>query len=457
MTSTYTDNLGIEKPATGDRSGTWGTMTNTNMDIIDRNVSGVGAITLSGTTHTLTTTDGSLSDGQFRVLVLGGSPDGTNTITIDPNDQDKFYFVVNNSGQSAIIKQGSGSTVTIADGASDIVFADGAGSGAAVTSLFGPTSAAAAGRTFTAGTITAATAFVPDAADGATLGTTALEFSDLFLADGGVINFGNDQDVTLTHVADTGLTLSAGANLTTLKLTSTEAGSSAGPKLELFRNSSSPAASDVLGVIDFKGENPSSGEESYAEIKAVITEITDTEEDSKLVFSTMVAGSSAENLTVDNTSVKFKVNGTAVANQGFAQNTAMVFYQETAPTGWTKVTSGIDDKALRVQTGSAGGTTGGSVAFETAFASHTPSGTVSTSVGSTTLALSQIPSHSHSVRGSVAQSGSAVFGAGNTAGTNTATAGGGGSHTHSGSSSFSGSAINLDVAYLNVIVCTKDA
>ena len=37
-------------------------------------------------------------------------------------------------------------------------------------------------------TITATTAFVPDASDGAALGTTALEFSDLFLADGAVIN-----------------------------------------------------------------------------------------------------------------------------------------------------------------------------------------------------------------------------------------------------------------------------
>ena len=58
-------------------------------------------------------------------------------------------------------------------------------------------------------TITATTAFVPDASDGAALGTSSLEFSDLFLADGAVINFGDDQDVSLTHVADTGLLLSS--------------------------------------------------------------------------------------------------------------------------------------------------------------------------------------------------------------------------------------------------------
>ena len=49
----------------------------------------------------------------------------------------------------------------------------------------------------------------PTSADGQALGSASLEWSDLFLADGGTIQFGNDQDVTLTHVADTGLLLSA--------------------------------------------------------------------------------------------------------------------------------------------------------------------------------------------------------------------------------------------------------
>ena len=62
-------------------------------------------------------------------------------------------------------------------------------------------------------TITASTAFVPDASDGAALGTTALEFSDLFLADAAVINLGADQDVTLTHVADTGILLNSSRKL----------------------------------------------------------------------------------------------------------------------------------------------------------------------------------------------------------------------------------------------------
>ena len=81
MASTYTSNGGIELITTGEQSGTWGTTTNTNLNIIDRLTNGIGSITLSGTTHTLTTSDGSLSDGQYGLLLFAGSPSGTNTVT----------------------------------------------------------------------------------------------------------------------------------------------------------------------------------------------------------------------------------------------------------------------------------------------------------------------------------------------------------------------------------------
>ena len=135
MASTYTVNSGIEKPGSGEQSGTWGTTTNTNFDIIDRVLNGVGTITLSGTTHTLTTSDGALSDGHYKVLILAGSPSGTNTVTISPNDQDKMYLVNNTTNQSVIFTQGSGGNITIAAGASAWIYADGAGSGAQVRQL----------------------------------------------------------------------------------------------------------------------------------------------------------------------------------------------------------------------------------------------------------------------------------------------------------------------------------
>ena len=73
----------------------------------------------------------------------------------------------------------------------------------------GATIGASSATTIVGTTITANTAFVPDASDGASLGTTSLEFSDLYLADGAVINLGDDQDTTLTHVADTGILLNS--------------------------------------------------------------------------------------------------------------------------------------------------------------------------------------------------------------------------------------------------------
>ena len=136
MASTYTGNTGIEKIGSGEQAGTWGTTTNTNFDIIDRALNGVVTLTISGNT-TLTTSDGSLSNGHYKVLILSGSPGSGFNLTFDPNDQQKWFFVKNSTGQTATIKQGggSGSTVTVPNGTSTIVFADGTGTNANVNSI----------------------------------------------------------------------------------------------------------------------------------------------------------------------------------------------------------------------------------------------------------------------------------------------------------------------------------
>ena len=75
-----------------------------------------------------------------------------------------------------------------------------------------------------AAVITATSAFLPDASGGANIGSASLEFGDLYLADTKTIYFGNDQDITLAHVADTGVTLAgAHANGTNLQLNNTAA------------------------------------------------------------------------------------------------------------------------------------------------------------------------------------------------------------------------------------------
>jgi hypothetical protein len=134
MASTYTPS-GIEIIGNGEQSATWGDTTNENLQIIDRMISQAGTISLSGTTHTLTISDGTLSDGQYGVLVFGGSPSGTNTVTIDPNDAKRIFIVKNGSGQSVVLTQGSGGNVTIADGGVATVYCDGAGAGAAVVDV----------------------------------------------------------------------------------------------------------------------------------------------------------------------------------------------------------------------------------------------------------------------------------------------------------------------------------
>jgi trimeric autotransporter adhesin len=165
MPSTYTTNGGIELPANGEQSGTWGETVNDNMSIIDRLTNGVGSILLSGTTHTLTTTDGTLSDGQYNVLVLGGSPSGTNTITISPNDGEHVYVVKNASGQTATFTQGSGANVSVLNNTTKIIYADGAGAGAAVVDITG---ALDLGSLIIAGTSVTATAAELNFVDGVT-------------------------------------------------------------------------------------------------------------------------------------------------------------------------------------------------------------------------------------------------------------------------------------------------
>jgi hypothetical protein len=181
MTSSYTINSGIEKPASGDQAGTWGTTANLNYDIIDRVMSGVTTLTLSGTSSTLLTSDAALSDGHYKVLLLGGSPSGTHTVTISPNDQSKIYFVQNNSGQTVIFSQGSGANATIANGEAGIIYANGAGASADVATLINNTSL----TTATIGTLNVSTSSTlvgdmlltgvfPDGTDNVAVGEFAL-------------------------------------------------------------------------------------------------------------------------------------------------------------------------------------------------------------------------------------------------------------------------------------------
>jgi hypothetical protein len=167
------------------------------------------------------------------------------------------------------------------------------------------------------------------------------------------------------------------------------------------------------------------------------------------------------------------------AGGGFPAGTRMSFQQTAAPTGWTKdTTAGLDNSAMRIVTGSV--SSGGTQGFTTAFASQTPTGSVtissvSGSAGATTLTTPQIPSHTHELSPAfLAKYNQGVspqappqnlqptaMGPQYATPIVTTSTGGDGSHTHpfsfsSGSGTFSGNAINLAVKYYDFIIASKD-
>ena len=136
---TYVNNLRLLEITTGDESGTWGTKTNTNLELIaDAFGSGTEAITTNADTHTTTIADGAADEGRAIFLKYTGTLDSACTITIAPNTVNKLWFIENatSGSQNIIISQGSGANITIGNGKVAAVYTDGAGSGAAVLDAF---------------------------------------------------------------------------------------------------------------------------------------------------------------------------------------------------------------------------------------------------------------------------------------------------------------------------------
>ena len=137
--ATYVNDLRLKEIATGDESGTWGTSTNTNLELIAEAFSfGTEAITTNADTHTTTIADGSTDPGRSIYLKYTGTLDSACTITIGPNTVSKLWFIENGTSgsQNIIISQGSGANVTIPAGDVKAVYSDGAGSGAAIVDAF---------------------------------------------------------------------------------------------------------------------------------------------------------------------------------------------------------------------------------------------------------------------------------------------------------------------------------
>jgi hypothetical protein len=137
--ATYVNNLRLKEIATGDESGTWGTSTNTNLELVGEGLGfGTEAITTNADTHASTVADGSADEARAMYIKYTGTLDSACTITIGPNTLKRVHFIENGTSgsQNIIIKQGSGATVTIGPGDVKVVYLDGAGSGAAVNDAF---------------------------------------------------------------------------------------------------------------------------------------------------------------------------------------------------------------------------------------------------------------------------------------------------------------------------------
>ena len=137
--ATYVNNLRLKEIATGDEAGTWGTSTNTNLELVGEGLGfGTEAITTNADTHASTVADGSADEARAMYIKYTGTLDSACTITIGPNTLKRVHFIENGTSgsQNIIIKQGSGSTVTIGPGDVKVVYLDGAGSGAAVNDAF---------------------------------------------------------------------------------------------------------------------------------------------------------------------------------------------------------------------------------------------------------------------------------------------------------------------------------
>jgi len=141
------------------------------------------------------------------------------------------------------------------------------------------------------GLLTIQTGIVPDAQDGAYLGTSSLQWSDLFLADGAVISFGDDNEITLTHVADDGLIL---------KHVGTGDGKE--PSFSFHAGDNDIAADDVLGSIFFKAPDEGAGTDAIlvaAGIEAVSEgDFSSSNNATKLSFKTGASEAATEKVTI---------------------------------------------------------------------------------------------------------------------------------------------------------------
>jgi hypothetical protein len=135
--ATYVNDLRLTELATGEGSGTWGTTTNTSLELIGEALGYATQQAFGSDADATTTVADGASDparAMYYKITSAASLTATRTLTIAPNTISRVMFIENatSGSQSIAISQGSGANVTIATGKTAVVYLDGAGSGAAV-------------------------------------------------------------------------------------------------------------------------------------------------------------------------------------------------------------------------------------------------------------------------------------------------------------------------------------
>ena len=144
--ATYVNNLRLKEIATGDESGTWGTSTNTNLELVTDGFS-YGTKQMSADANETFTMPDATADatrGFYLKITSAASLTATREVTLGPNTVSKVWLIENATTGSQIItiKQGSGATVNVASGSKVMLVTDGLGAGAAVINA-NPTEAGA--------------------------------------------------------------------------------------------------------------------------------------------------------------------------------------------------------------------------------------------------------------------------------------------------------------------------
>jgi hypothetical protein len=219
MASTYVNDLRLEEIGTGEASGTWGTKTNVNLELIGEAFSYGSETIADASTHTITIADGESDQARSLYLKCTGGGQAC-TVTLAPNTVSKVWLIENATSATLTFSQGTGANVAVAAGEVKMIATDGLGSGAVVYDLL--TDVNLAGTTALAtlklgGTTVTSTAAELNILDGVTSTAAELNILDGVTATAAELNYNDTGAAVGTVVASKTVTADANKDVASLR------------------------------------------------------------------------------------------------------------------------------------------------------------------------------------------------------------------------------------------------